>query len=388
MALLDLIRRQIPARREPVTPAPAPHAPELPPLILDHATVSSLPPVRRFHLGVAIPALLALLLIVGSITAAIVSLRQRAEGDFDATGGTRWARTARIEAPFAPKTLRPLSTAQAVAWNAAAPTIKSGVESASTFLLRTSRGSDYQRSLQCLTMAVYYEAGSESDDGERAVAQVILNRVRHPAYPKTVCGVVLDGSQRRTGCQFTFVCDGALGRVPSVSGWQRAAHVAASALGGAVFAPVGWATHYHANYVVPYWASSLEKVAVIGAHIFYRWNGPAGRGGAFRGVYAGNEPVLALPPAGAVLPATTDSTVVAAAGTTIAPTERPVLSGYRATPSEDPHVPMVGLGERRVLSRAPEPGDTGATPPLPAERRATPPTPAERRVLPASPATD
>jgi spore germination cell wall hydrolase CwlJ-like protein len=360
-----------------VAPTSALEEPEPPTLILHHDMVSSLPPLRRFHPGVVIPALLALLLILGSITAAVVSLGHRAEGDFDATGGTRWARTARIEAPFAPKTLRPLLPAQAVAWNAAAPTIKSGVESASTFLLRTSRGSDYQRSLQCLTMAVYYEAGSESEDGERAVAQVILNRVRHPAYPKTVCGVVLDGSQRRTGCQFTFVCDGALGRVPSATGWQRAAHVAASALGGAVFAPVGWATHYHANYVVPYWASSLEKVAAIGAHIFYRWNGPAGRGGAFRSVYAGNEPVLTLPPAGVPQPVTTEATT-AAAGATIAPTERPVLSGYRATPSDDPHVPMVGLGERRVLSRAPEPGDSSVTPP----------SPAERRVLPVSPATD
>ncbi|RKE54029.1 MULTISPECIES: cell wall hydrolase [unclassified Sphingomonas] len=364
MALLDLIRRQAPASHEP--------APST--LILDPNTVSSLPPVRRFHLGVIVPALLALILIGGSIIVAVVSLGTPPDKTFDATGGTRWASTARIEAPFAPKTMRPLTPEQAVAWNAAAPTVAKRVESASTFALRTGKAEDYSRSLQCLTMAVYYEAGSESDDGERAVAQVILNRVRHPAYPKTVCGVVLDGSQRRTGCQFTFVCDGALGRLPSQKGWLRASRIATSALGGAVFAPVGWATHYHANYVVPYWASSLEKVAAIGAHIFYRWNGPAGRGGAFRGVYAGNEPAMTLP-AAVVTPTATDATAtVATASGAVAPSERPVLNGYRASLPDDSPVPTVSLGERRVLPRGPEVGDGSALPPTP-----------ERRVLPISP---
>ena len=70
----------------------------------------------------------------------------------------------------------------------------------------------FERSLQCLTEAVYYEARSESEEGQRAVAQVVLNRVRHPAYPNSVCGVVYQGSERVTGCQFSFTCDGALGR--------------------------------------------------------------------------------------------------------------------------------------------------------------------------------
>lgn len=367
MALLDLIRRQARASDEAEPEA----------LILDPNTVSSLPPVRRFHLGVIVPAVLALILIGGSIVAAIVSLGTPPDKTFDATSGTRWASTARIEAPFAPRTMRPLTPEQAVAWNAAAPTAVKKVDAASTFALRTGKAEDYSRSLQCLTMAVYYEAGSESDDGERAVAQVILNRVRHPAYPKTVCGVVLDGSQRSTGCQFTFVCDGALSRLPSAKGWLRASRVATSALGGAVFAPVGWATHYHANYVVPYWASSLEKVAAIGAHIFYRWNGPAGRGGAFRGVYAGNEPAMTVPVA-AVTPAMTDTAATtAAASGAVAPSERPVLTGYRASLPDDPPVATVGLGERRVLPRGPEVGETSAAPPTP-----------ERRVLPVAPTTN
>ena len=70
------------------------------------------------------------------------------------------------------------------------------------------------RALDCLTSAIYYEAGQESTDGQRAVAQVVLNRVRHPAFPASVCGVVYEGSTRATGCQFTFTCDGSLARAP------------------------------------------------------------------------------------------------------------------------------------------------------------------------------
>ncbi|MCL6730660.1 cell wall hydrolase [Sphingomonas hankyongi] len=146
------------------------------------------------------------------------------------------------------------------------------------------------RALECLTSAVYYEAGQESTDGQRAVAQVVLNRVRHAAFPASVCGVVYEGSTRATGCQFTFTCDGSLYRGPDAAGWRRAYHVAEAALAGSVYAPVGNATHYHANYVVPYWASTLAKNAVVGAHIFYRWAGGWGQSAAFTKNYAGREP--------------------------------------------------------------------------------------------------
>ena len=126
------------------------------------------------------------------------------------------------------------------------------------------------RALECLTSAIYYEAGQESTDGQRGVAQVVLNRVRHPAFPANVCGVVYEGSTRRTGCQFTFTCDGSLSRQPMLGEWQRARSVAEAALAGYVYRPVGTATHYHADYVVPYWASTLAKSTVVGAHIFYR----------------------------------------------------------------------------------------------------------------------
>lgn len=146
------------------------------------------------------------------------------------------------------------------------------------------------RALECLTSTIYYEAGQESADGQRAVAQVVLNRARHPAFPSSVCGVVYQGSTRATGCQFTFTCDGSLQRRPDSAGWVRARKIAEAALNGAVFGSVGLATHYHANYVVPYWAPTLAKNAVIGAHLFYRWAGGWGKPAAFIQRYARREP--------------------------------------------------------------------------------------------------
>ncbi len=150
---------------------------------------------------------------------------------------------------------------------------------------------DRTRAESCLTAAIYYEAASEPDDGQRAVAQVILNRVAHPSYPKTVCGVVFQGSERSTGCQFTFTCDGALARKPNRYFWDRAQSVARTALAGYVYAPVGLATHYHTFAVHPYWADSLNFIGQIGAHRFYRFHGPAGTPDAFRFAYAGGEPL-------------------------------------------------------------------------------------------------
>jgi hypothetical protein len=151
-------------------------------------------------------------------------------------------------------------------------------------------GVDRTRALQCLTAAVYYEAASEPDSGQRAVAQVVLNRVAHPSYPNTVCGVVYQGSERRTGCQFSFTCDGSLARKPSRMFWLRAEDTARAALGGYVHAPAGLATHYHTIHVSPYWAPSLDFLGTIGLHRFYRFKGKAGQPGAFRFAYLGGEP--------------------------------------------------------------------------------------------------
>jgi spore germination cell wall hydrolase CwlJ-like protein len=136
-------------------------------------------------------------------------------------------------------------------------------------------------SLECLTAAVYYEAGGESLQGGRAVAQVVLNRVRHPSFPNSVCAVVYQGANRRTGCQFTFTCDGSLARKPAARPWRRAEQIARQALSGVVEPSVGLATHYHADWVFPYWAPSLRKLVRVGPHIFYTWPGAWGRRLAF-----------------------------------------------------------------------------------------------------------
>ena len=174
-----------------------------------------------------------------------------------------------------PQDLKPLTPEQAKATNDALPFARNALEKALPFRSGNNLSDPlaHKAALDCLTAAVYYEAGVESELGQRAVAQVVLNRVRHPAYPSRVCEVVYQGSERRTGCQFTFTCDGSLARRPSQAGWQHARQIAENALTGAVEPAVGMATHYHANWVVPYWATGLDKIAAVGVHIFYRWKG-------------------------------------------------------------------------------------------------------------------
>jgi spore germination cell wall hydrolase CwlJ-like protein len=188
-----------------------------------------------------------------------------------------------------PMIVRPLAPDQALKVNAEIPVTGGPNPVAAPFAFKGDVAARAQ-ALNCLASAVYYEAGNQDENGERAVAQVVLNRVRHPAFPASVCGVVYQGSTRPTGCQFTFTCDGSLGRQPDADGWHRALRIAEEALSGSVYAPVGWATHYHANYVVPYWASTMAKNAVVGAHLFYRWNGGWGQPAVFTKAYAGREP--------------------------------------------------------------------------------------------------
>jgi spore germination cell wall hydrolase CwlJ-like protein len=159
---------------------------------------------------------------------------------------------------------------------------------------------DHRRALLCLTQAVYYEAGYEPIEGRRAVAQVVLNRMRHPAYPKSICGVVYQRDSTPV-CQFSFVCDGSLLRAPATGTWREAENVARAALAGHVERSVGSATHYHADYVAPRWAPMLSKVAKLGVHIFYRWPGAWGMPAAFTGHYIGEprdpaslRPILSL----------------------------------------------------------------------------------------------
>lgn len=125
-----------------------------------------------------------------------------------------------------------------------------------------------EQAAQCLATAALYEVGSDPR-GQRAVIQVVLNRVRAPGFPRTVCGVVYQGSTRPTGCQFSFTCDRSFVRRPIRAGWGAARRLALRALAGAVYPPVGRATHYHADWMVPYWRDSMVKVARVGPHLFY-----------------------------------------------------------------------------------------------------------------------
>ena len=151
---------------------------------------------------------------------------------------------------------------------------------------------DLTRARECLALAAMAEAGS-SEPGQRAVMQVILNRVRHPAFAKTVCGVVFEGATRASGCQFTFTCDGSLARRYGEEAWQAARSRAEAALRGAVDPAVGNATHYHTDWVYPSWSPQLVKLAQVETHLFFRWPGYWGSPAASRIAYRGGEPDIA-----------------------------------------------------------------------------------------------
>jgi spore germination cell wall hydrolase CwlJ-like protein len=126
----------------------------------------------------------------------------------------------------------------------------------------------------CLANAIYFEARSESLRGQAAVAQVVLNRVRNPAYPASICGVVYQNEHWRNACQFSFACDGRKDVVTEPSRYKTAKEIAMAVTAGKIFLPeVGSSTHYYASYVNPGWARSMHKMVKIGLHIFYRTYG-------------------------------------------------------------------------------------------------------------------
>ncbi|MER8647788.1 cell wall hydrolase [Mesorhizobium sp. M0586] len=126
----------------------------------------------------------------------------------------------------------------------------------------------------CLANGIYFEARGESMRGQAAVAQVILNRVRNPAYPNSICGVVYQNDNWLNRCQFSFACDGRKKRIESPAHYKTAQDVAMAVTAGKIFIPeVGSSTHYYANYVHPGWARTMQKMTKIGLHIFYRTYG-------------------------------------------------------------------------------------------------------------------
>lgn len=251
---------------------------------------------RRHHVGVLI-ALLAMLCVGAALM--IPTERQTCAGlcrrSGPAAGAPSPAALARLpgrlvdgatpQASFVPPD-------DARALNAAAPFWRGPVAAARPFRFSGS-DEDRQRAVTCLAAAQLYEAGLSERD-QMAVAQVVLNRVRHPAYPHTICAVVFEGAERATGCQFTFTCDGALTRRYSDAAWEAARALAGRMLDGDVDKRVGWATHYHTDWVYPYWSPSLDKLSAVNTHLFFKWRGYWGTAAAFSARYAGKEAPVRL----------------------------------------------------------------------------------------------
>ena len=159
---------------------------------------------------------------------------------------------------------------QAKLINASMPFSTAPIAASRPFDLSTSDPLDRRRALLCMTQAIYYEAGYESVEGRRAVAQVVLNRMRHPAFPKSICGVVYQG-QMNPGCQFSFACDGKTDNPRNDWQWAQAKDIAKRITAGELWLPdVGYSTYYHANYVSPKWIGDMNKIDKIGRHIFYK----------------------------------------------------------------------------------------------------------------------
>ena len=237
--------------------------------------------------------LVALLLVIFLVLPAAIGLHDRQDRPVEGTA--RLAPPDMVKPPVPLPEVEPLvvkavarKTARAI--NASVPFSSLPNPAARPLKIKVA-SLDFGRATDCLAAAQWYEAGDDPV-GQRAVAQVVLNRVRHPAFPNTVCDVVFQGAERVTGCQFTFTCDGALARTPSDAAWKRARAIARDALSGAVFAKVGNATHYHTDWVVPYWSSSLDKVSSVGTHLFFRWKGWWGTPAAFKNAGLGKEPKI------------------------------------------------------------------------------------------------
>lgn len=218
------------------------------------------------------------------------ALRIAAEHDPDAAvlDGGRPASWKRLEAKAPPSLgFEHLTMADAREVNGAMPDADVLNPPARPFVLKAS-GAERQQALKCLAAAVYYEAALEPRAGQEAVAQVVLNRLRHPGFPKSVCGVVFQGADR-PGCQFSFACDGSMARPPAAWAWRDATDVAEQALDGYVMKDVGLATHYHTDWVTAWWTPTVLKIRQIGSHIFFRPIGPEGQPAAFSARYEGGE---------------------------------------------------------------------------------------------------
>jgi len=244
----------------------------------------------------------------------------------------------------------PLSQADAAVVNAALPVDDAGLAPAQPFYLRAT-GPERDRAILCMTQAVYYEAGLEPLEGQQAVAQTVINRMRHPDFPKSVCGVVYQGSQVPIRCQFTFTCDGSLARTPMEPYWSRAKAVAEASLDGFVAKAIGPAVSYHADYVFPRWGAQMVKIVQLGAHIFYRFPGPAGSPRMLDGLYAGHELAVSITgPSPEALAAAQATTAEFAGGPSLLTAQSAASPASAAAPMQAP-APGQVIGGRRIPTR-------------------------------------
>ena len=282
----------------------------------------------------------------------------------------------------------PLSFADAAAINALLPADFAHFAPARPFFLQAA-GAERDRALLCMTQAVYYEAALEPLQGQQAVAQTVINRLRHPDFPKSVCGVVYEGSQAPITCQFSFTCDGSLARPPIEPFWSRAKQVAEAALDGFVAKDIGPATHYHADYVFPRWGPQMVKIVQLGAHIFYRYPGPFGDPDVLSGRYAGGELKVSMagpsPAAIAAAKAALSGGQISLADLTGAPAGLAVTNSATGATRLAAILPQAARGPIPVL-QLPQPGDVIAGRRVPtkqeiarvnAQLRAATPPPAE-----------
>jgi hypothetical protein len=262
-----------------------------------------------------------------------------------------------------PNLNEPAPAWQAQARNALIPYSRAPLLSAARFSAAADAEAPAQ-ALQCLTSAVYYEATGEPDAGKRAVA------------PKTICGVVDQGAPA-PGCQFSFMCDGALARRPAPEAWRDAETIARAALNGYVETSVGAATHYHADYVVPVWARTMLKLTKLGRHIFYRWPGAA--------AYVTARPVEPAPSGGASDVAQQGAPNPLATSS-LKPAGAPASAPPRSPPAgEGPHADAaVQAHAAAARPQAPAPAAAPIAAPLPSPKPTPTPEPPRRPTPPPS----
>ncbi len=130
---------------------------------------------------------------------------------------------------------------------------------------------EVEKSLDCLAINVYREAGHEPFEGKVAVAQVTMNRVNSNKFPRSVCAVVYQKSRftERVVCQFSWYCDSKHRNRPiNEEAYEESYRVAKMVfLEDFKLESIENALYYHADYVNPNW--KLKRIAKIGTHIFY-----------------------------------------------------------------------------------------------------------------------